>query len=244
MFVSVLHRDDLPLGGFAGLREHRLVMDPKAFGRQADPDAWPGIGRFVYLSDARFNPKGDTTLHAHREVDVISVMISGRIVHEGSLEHGQQLQSYDVQVQRAGGEGFSHNEINPDETENRMIQLWALPETAGEPAGYRMYRPERGSLTRVYGGNAEQRETFPADTVIEVALLSRGQSACHDGAFMAYVTQGDCLSDNGSGFAEGDLLRGDKLDITATRDTHLIVVHTDPQAGLRIEPSTRQDPGY
>jgi redox-sensitive bicupin YhaK (pirin superfamily) len=240
----VLHRDDLPLGGFAGLREHRLVMDPKAFGRQVDPGVWPGIGRFVYLSDARFNPGGDTSLHPHREVDVISVMVSGRIVHEGSLEHGQQLRAHDVQVQRAGGEGFIHNEINPDETQNRMIQLWALPETAGEPAGYRLYRPQRGSVTRVYGGSADQHETFAANTVIEVALLNSGQRACHEGAFMAYVTRGSCLSNNGSEFAEGDLLRGDRLDITAATDIHLIVVHTDPLTGLRIGPCAPRDPGY
>ena len=48
--VEVLHRDDLPLGGFAGLREHRLVMDSKASGHRVNPQAWPGIGSFVYLA--------------------------------------------------------------------------------------------------------------------------------------------------------------------------------------------------
>ena len=38
------------------------------------------------------------------------------------------MDSHHVQVQRAGGEGFSHNEINPDDIENRMIQLWVVPE--------------------------------------------------------------------------------------------------------------------
>jgi len=142
--MQVLHRDDLPLGGFAGLREHRLVMDPKVFGHHRHPQAWPGLGNFVYLADARFNPKGETRLHDHQEIDVISIMVAGRIRHEGSLEHGQELNACDVQVQRAGGEGFRHNEVNPDDRPNRMLQLWAVPEQSGLPAGYKTYHPARG----------------------------------------------------------------------------------------------------
>ena len=122
MTIEILHRDDIPLGGFAGLKEHRLVMSPDLFGQHSNPGTWSGIGNFVYLADARFNPKGETRMHEHKEIDVISVMIEGRIDHQGSLEHGQELSAGDIQVQRAGGEGFSHNEINPDDYKNRMLQ--------------------------------------------------------------------------------------------------------------------------
>jgi len=132
--LEILHRDDLQEGGFAGLREHRLVTNNKLFGRDMG-GAWDGLGNFVYLADARFNPGGETRLHPHHEIDVISVMVEGRIKHEGSLEHGGSISQYEVQVQRAGGEGFTHNEINPDDVKNRMLQLWVLPEKAGEPAG-------------------------------------------------------------------------------------------------------------
>jgi redox-sensitive bicupin YhaK (pirin superfamily) len=83
-------------------------------------------------------------------------MVEGRIAHEGSLKHGQEMSDTDIQVQRAGGEGFSHNEVNPDDTENRMIQLWVLPERSGEPAGYKFYRSKPGGMTRVYGGSTDE----------------------------------------------------------------------------------------
>lgn len=35
MTTEILHRDDLQQGGFAGLREHRLVMDQRVFGARA-----------------------------------------------------------------------------------------------------------------------------------------------------------------------------------------------------------------
>ena len=45
-------------------------------------------------------------MHPHKEIDVISVMMEGRVSHEGSLEHGQSLETGQVQVQRAGGRRF------------------------------------------------------------------------------------------------------------------------------------------
>ncbi len=225
--VSILHRDDLPMGGFAGLKEHRLVMDSKAFGQRANPGTWSGIGNFVYLADARFNSKGETTLHSHKEVDVISVMVSGQIAHEGSLAHGQGLKAYDVQVQRAGGEGFSHNEINPDNTENRMIQLWVLPEKAAEPAGDKLYKAKWGSVTRVYGGSPDQNETFAGNTIIAVALLNAGQRIEFRGPLMAYITIGKGITNDAVIITEGDLIRGDHLDITVEKETQIIVIHTE-----------------
>ena len=159
MALQVLHRDDLTLGGFAGIRERRLVIDPKVFGND-NSDAWSGIGNFVYLADAKFIPNGETHLHTHKEIDVISVIVDGRISHKGSLQEGNTLETNHVQVQRAGGEGFAHNEVNPDNTENRIIQIWVTPEKSEEPAGYKLYSLQQGKTTRVYGGDENQDETF------------------------------------------------------------------------------------
>ncbi len=224
--IDILHRDDLPLGGFAGLREHRLVMDSKAWGSQTNPSAWQGLGGFAYMADARFIPKGETGMHPHREIDVISVMVEGRIVHAGTLKHGQELQAFDVQVQRAGGEGFSHNEVNPDDAENRMIQLWVLPEQSGQPAGYKLYKPKWGKATRIYGGSSEHDETFPSRTHVEVALLHAGQRAAFKGPFLAYLTKGQGIA-SGTPVADGDLVRGDGLSFEASEDVQMIVVHQE-----------------
>jgi quercetin 2,3-dioxygenase len=229
--LEILHRDDVPRGGFAGLREHRLVMDPSAWGPYANPTAWPGLAGFVYLADARFQPHGDTQLHPHREIDVISVMVEGRIAHEGSLGDGEQIAAPGVQVQRAGAQGFTHNEVNPDDTENRMIQLWALPEKAGEAAGYKVYQPKAGAATRVYGGPAGQTETFASQTLIDVVLLRKGEPFSVPGEFMAYVTQGGgevkgpSATKAGIGVKDGDLLRGRDLEFHAHDDTQMIAIH-------------------
>jgi redox-sensitive bicupin YhaK (pirin superfamily) len=222
MIQQVLHRDDLKLGGFAGIRERRLVVDPKVFGNDTS-GAWPGIGNFAYLADAKFIPNGETHLHPHKEIDVISVMVEGRIAHEGTLQEGNIIESNQVQVQRAGGEGFAHNEINLDDKENRMIQMWVTPEKTGESADYKSYSLKQGKITRVYGGDNDQDETFSSCTVVDVGLLDANQTVSLDGEFLAYVTVGNGML-NKEAVSNGDLIRGNDMQFQARENSQIIVV--------------------
>jgi redox-sensitive bicupin YhaK (pirin superfamily) len=201
-------------------------MSPKIFRGQQESGSSSGLGRFVYLADARFLPHGETRMHAHREIDVISVMVEGRIQHEGSLEHGRELQVDDIQVQRAGGEEFTHNEINPDDDKNRMIQLWVLPETPGGPADYKLYQSRPDERLRIYGGPDDQDETFPAKTVIEIAQVKAGDSLAQPAQSLVYITTGTGTS-NEEVLREGDLVETINFTFTATRDSKLIVVYQE-----------------
>ena len=223
MNLEILHKDDLQLGGFAGLKEHRLVMDPKVFGSSADSGSWSGIGNFVYLADAKFIPKGETHLHPHKEIDVISVIVNGRISHEGTLEEGSEINTNQVQVQRAGGEGFAHNEVNPDDAENRMIQIWVTPEKQGEQAGYKLYSLQQGKIIRVYGGSKDQNDTFSSQTVLDVGLLDTNQKISLNGEFIAYVTRGKGTL-NGESVTNGDLIRGKDITFQSETNSQIIIV--------------------
>ena len=222
--MKIIKRNKLRRGGFAGLRETRLVMSPRVFRNQRESGTSPGIGRFVYLADARFLPHGDTRMHAHREIDVISVMVEGRLQHEGSLEHGQELNVDDIQVQRAGSEGFCHNEINPDPAKNRMIQLWVMPESAEQAAVYQVFHADAKGRTRVYGGPPDQAETIPARTIIEVAHLDAGEEIKQPGSSLAYVTLGEGTI-GGKEITEGDLVEARDFNFKAVTDTKLILAY-------------------
>lgn len=229
--MHILSRDSLKEGGFAGLREHRIVTDSRLFGARKKVEAAEGIGNFVYLADARFNPNGETGMHPHREVDVISVMVKGRVTHEGSLAHGQNLEQGDVQVQRAGGEGFSHNEINPDDEKNRLLQLWVLPEKAGERAGYKFYSPASGGRTCIYGGSRSQSETFDSHTFIEIIHLNANETFDQAGEALVYVFAGEAEIvgiDSGIGETEivdGDLVRGKDLQLITKTGASLVAIY-------------------
>ncbi|MGF1755933.1 pirin family protein [Vibrio makurazakiensis] len=224
--MELLTLDQLPQGGFAGLKEKQVVTDSRVFGGRKTAISSNGIGNFVYLADANFLPYGETGMHPHREIDVISVMVKGRISHAGSLEHGQSLEAGSVQVQRAGGEGFAHNEINPDGIPNQMIQLWVLPEIAGEPAGYQVYEPVKGERTRIYGGSASENGPFESKTIIDVVLAEQGQLISHSGSVLAYLSAGSATV-NGQEVKAGTLIKTEKLELTAQESSQLILVYTE-----------------
>ncbi len=224
MEMEVLRYDDLPQAGFAGLLERQFVTDSRVFAGRKNAQAFEGLGNFVYLADANFQPKGETGLHPHREIDVLSVMVEGQIQHAGSLEHGQGLEAGMVQVQRAGAEGFTHNELNPDDLPNHMIQIWVLPNASGESAGYRVYTPQQGERMQVYGGPKNQSDRFYSNTLIDVANLGEGQSVTQQGEVMAFLSKG-------SGIANGELVHGRTLlrtyglEFKAEAATQLILVY-------------------
>ena len=221
--MEILQFDELHQGGFAGLIERRFVTDSRVFGFRKEPDAVDGIGNFVYLADANFLPRGETGLHPHREIDVISVMVEGSISHAGSMEHGQSLQTGTVQVQRAGAEGFTHNEVNPDDVKNQMIQLWVLPDEVGEPAGYRVYEERPGERQHVYGGPKDQDDTFYSRTSIDIVGANAGQSFSQQGEVMAYMPKGRGKV-NGVDIEARTLVRAEGLEFLAVDPSLLILI--------------------
>ena len=213
--MQIIHRDELERGGFAGLKETRLIRDKTINGTDEN---WDGLGNFVYLADAQYLPHGETKMHSHKEIDIITIMLEGRLTHEGSLKDGQSMVANQAQVQRAGSEGFSHNEVNPDATQSRLLQLWVLPENAGEAANYKFYPFIKNGLTRIYGGNTSQSETFDSHTIINAGILKQGEEVRHQGDFIAYVTNGEAQINN-TNVKDGHLIKGRDFNLTVTSES-------------------------
>jgi redox-sensitive bicupin YhaK (pirin superfamily) len=148
--MDILFEHALSINGFANLKERRYVMDEKHFGNHHDAEANAGMGNITYLADAFIRPHGQTHKHSHRNVDIITVLMRGRLEHQGTLGNGVVMNAGDIQVQRAGAVGFEHNEINPDNDFNRLIQIWALPQTPSNDARYDSYHCAEGEQKRVY----------------------------------------------------------------------------------------------
>jgi len=235
--MDILSRDSLPLGGFAGIVEHRLVTDSRIFGERKTPATFEGLGSMVYLADAQYKPFGSSGMHPHSETDVISIIVDGRVSHKGSMKHGKDLVAGDVQVQRAGGEGFSHDEVNPDNGKNRMLQVWALPEEKGQRAAYKSYTPKLEGVTRIYGGDKSQDDTFDSHTVMDIVHLKSGSHLDLNKDTLIYVITGEaeiCEQEKGeqeitentaiNSIVNGDLVRSTTAKVNAINDVHLLVV--------------------
>ena len=223
--MKILHKNNISRSGFAGIRESQIVRESNLFGRKTSNDfSWDGIGNFVYLSDANFIPNGETGMHPHKEIDVISFMVKGRVLHEGTLENGKILDEKQIQVQRGGGEGFLHNEINPDPYENRMIQIWCMPEISDQKSDYKKYTLNKNAFTKIYGGDENSVDTFNSHTYIEIGEFSKAHKFSIKHPFLAYITKG-IVNVNDKQVQDGDLIRGEGFNFEAVEDFQIILIY-------------------
>ena len=65
-------------------------------------------------------------IHPHREAEIVSIVLNGKLKHEDSLGNSGILQYGDIQVMSAGT-GLLHSEMNPSIEDSNFLQLWFLP---------------------------------------------------------------------------------------------------------------------
>jgi len=80
-------------------------------------------------------PGGGFGMHPHRDMEIITYMLSGELAHKDSLGNGSKIKRGDVQRMSAGT-GIVHSEFNASVQEAYLLQIWLLPERNGIAPGY------------------------------------------------------------------------------------------------------------
>src|SRR5262245_60290941 len=93
--------------------------------------------RSLRVIDAdRVAPGAGFGMHGHRDMEIVTWVLSGALEHKDSLGHGEVLRPGEFQHMTAG-RGIRHSEFNPSATEPvHLYQIWLLPREAGLPPAY------------------------------------------------------------------------------------------------------------
>jgi redox-sensitive bicupin YhaK (pirin superfamily) len=86
------------------------------------------FGMLRVLNDDVVQPKMGFGTHPHRNMEIISIPISGALSHTDSIANKRSIEVGEVQVMSAGT-GLKHSEFNDSKTAAvNFLQLWIVPE--------------------------------------------------------------------------------------------------------------------
>jgi redox-sensitive bicupin YhaK (pirin superfamily) len=150
--------------------------------------------------------------HGHRDMEIITYILAGRLEHQDSMGNGSIIEVGDVQRMSAGT-GVLHSEFNPADGEPvRLLQIWIQPEARGLAPSYEQQHfneaDKRGRLKLIASRDgAPHGVTVHQDVRLYAGLFDAAESARYElkpgRRTWMQMARGE-LTVNGTQLAEGD----------------------------------------
>ncbi len=97
------------------------------------------FGVLRVINDDNVKPDSGFGTHPHRNMEIFSYVIDGKLTHRDSAGNHEILGRGHVQCISAGT-GVTHSELNEQNDWCRFLQIWILPEAANLPVRYELYK--------------------------------------------------------------------------------------------------------
>ena len=194
---------------------------------------WMGYRSLRVINDDLMMPGMGFGAHPHRDMEIISYVLSGAIEHKDSMGNGRVIRAGEFQYM-AAGTGVQHSEFNPSKTDPlRLLQIWIMPDEKGVTPRYaerNFAAAPTGKLhliTSKTGRDGSMEIHQDADLLL--AKLESGQTVKHSLApnrhAWVHVAEGE-VSINGTKLTGGDAVGVSKesvLEIAATKPSQVLV---------------------
>lgn len=193
-----------------------------------------GVSALRVINDDTVAPGAGFGTHGHRDMEIISYVLSGALEHKDSMGNGSIIRPGDVQRMSAGT-GVLHSEFNPSgDAPVHFLQIWIEPARRGIAPSYEQARFEpadkRGRLRLVASPDgAEGSVILHQDARVYAGLfdgMETGALAIGEGRrAYVHVARGE-VTVNGTPLGAGDALRLDaetRLQLSDGRAAEVLV---------------------
>ena len=153
-----------------------------SFANYYDPN-WMGFRSLRVINDDLVMPAMGFGTHPHRDMEIITYVLSGALEHKDSMGNGRIIRPGEVQYM-AAGTGIQHSEFNPSKDEAvHLLQIWIVPERKGLKPRYAeksLAKAPTGQFNLVVSRTGRDGSLpINQDADLYVARLNPGNEASH-----------------------------------------------------------------
>ena len=153
-----------------------------SFADYHDPEQM-GFRALRVINDDIVAPGGGFATHGHRDMEIITYVLSGGLQHQDSMGNGRLIRAGEFQYMAAGS-GVRHSEFNPSPAEPvHLLQIWILPDKKGLDPHYAERTGNQlpgGRLNLVASQTGRDGSiTINQDADLYLAKLSPGEGVSH-----------------------------------------------------------------
>lgn len=130
-----------------------------SFGNYYDPQHM-GFASLRVINEDKVTPAKGFGTHRHRDMEIISYVLSGALEHRDSMGNGSVIRPGDVQRMSAGT-GVAHSEFNASASEPvHFLQIWLLPNERGLQPSYeeKHFSPQEKPGQLILVGSSDGRD--------------------------------------------------------------------------------------
>ncbi len=154
-----------------------------SFASYYDPK-WMGYRSLRVINDDVVMPHAGFGMHPHRDMEIITYILSGSLLHKDSMGNGRTIKPGEFQYM-AAGTGVLHSEHNPSSEEAvHLLQIWITPDSQGVKPSYaersmKDATPGKFHLVASKTGRDESM-SIHQDADLWLARLNAGDSTSHE----------------------------------------------------------------
>lgn len=155
-----------------------------SFADYHDPDHM-GFRSLRVINEDRVAPGKGFGAHAHRDMEILSYVLEGKLAHKDSMGHQEELGPNEIQRMSAGS-GIIHSEFNGSAAEPvHFLQIWIEPKSTGGAPVYQQLRldpkAKRDRLLLIAGPDrVDGAAQINQDASVFVTEVSPGHTLSHD----------------------------------------------------------------
>lgn len=181
------------------------------------------FGALQVLNEDFIQPESGFGMHFHKEMEIITIVLEGEILHQDSLGNKGSIRPGEVQRMSAGT-GITHSEVNPGKKQSHLLQIWVRPRIKNLRPSYeqKKYNLKKNAFTLLVSDEQgagvvriHQDATFLFGVFEKEKIIRRGISA-KKGIFI-FVINGELQIE------EFKLHHGDSAEITDMGEVQIAI---------------------